>query len=212
MVSGSGSAKESSFVVQAQGEQSTQGAREHEAAPTSAETSRGRQGVVRPVAEDGPALGKETGPDADTCTDLTARLPQRNGSAAIYGPLGASQGSPRPGPSEGSGTNRPTDNETTAQPNVPAEPDHNKRTRRAPSRLQDYICYNTSLKDPSTRALMLQKASSEEVWEASAVNTTFWAGQFRYMQDCIGTAMASIDKGELGIFVVIMADSWGAHN
>lgn len=52
---------------------------------------------------------------------------------------------------------------------------------------------------------------AEKVWETSEVDMRFWAGQFRSMRDCIGRAVASMDKGELGIFVAIMA-CYAAHN
>lgn len=40
-----------------------------------------------------------------------------------------------------------------------------KRIRKPPSHLQDYLCYNGSLKDPSTHAPTLQNVSSAKIAE-----------------------------------------------
>ena len=110
--------------------------------------SRGGQGVDGPIAEDGLMPGPETLP----C----------NRPAAVGGPSSPSPGSPLPDPSDHFGPHEPARNEPAAQPNESAKPDHNKRPGQAPSYLEDYNCYNASLKDPSTRALTLQKVSSSK--------------------------------------------------
>jgi len=130
---------------------------------SSTATSRGGQGVDRPVATTGPIPGPEllpgnrhvNGPAAvDGPTPGLDMLPGHGPDAAGGSPRSRSE-SPRAGNNDPSGPHEPTRNAPAAQPNDCAEPDHHKRSRWAPSHLQDYIYYTASLKDPSTRALPL---------------------------------------------------------